>query len=115
MRLQSVPLFSPALFLLIALAIIGLTLASRRPRTPMMTAAFYLAFSAALYFLSFLLVGVANMYRYQFYPLAAAAIALVLFLSDRIARKERINRAEWACIAAALLLLIAIWISRAVL
>jgi len=115
MQLQSFPLFSPALFLLIALQILGLTLAQRRRTGLLGESAFYLALSSALYSLSFLLVGVANMSRYQFYPVAAAAIALILFLTERSARGDRLSRAEWSCVVVTAMFAIAIGLSRLVL
>ena len=114
-RFQSFPLFSPALFVLIAVQILGLVFAARRVATPLAGASFYLALSSVLYALSFLLVGVANMYRYQFYTVAAAAVALVLFLADRSVRGGKPNRTEWACIMVTLLFLIAITVSRFVI
>ncbi|HEX8445333.1 MAG TPA: hypothetical protein VF649_01855 [Sphingomonas sp.] len=111
-QLQSFPLFSPALFLLIALEIMGLIWRYRQDRSLLAQGSFYLAASSALYSFSFLIVGVANMYRYQFYPLAAAAVALVLFVSDRVDRGSRPDLVEWACIVATILFAIGIGLSR---
>lgn len=106
------PPFSPAIYLVLALGVFMLMVSRTTPAAPLHAGAFFLSGSVLLYSLSFLIGGVANMYRYQCYLIVGALVAAVLFWAGRPAGR-RIGRGEGVAAAAVVLTALMVTVARA--
>jgi hypothetical protein len=97
----NVPLFAPLVTFVLALFITGLSFRSRKQNeSTFADAAFFLAGSSAMYTGAFAVVGVADDYRYEYYPMIAAMIALVSYVCSRESDRSSFSTPERLGIAA---------------
>lgn len=110
-RVGNFPLFSPAIAFVAMLAIILAVVRFRQHVIAGPTqAAYFLAVSSCFYAGSFLLVGVANMYRYQQLTISGAAVSLLLYAAGAVDRPVEQNKAafRWIAVAAAVVAVVVI-------
>lgn len=79
--MASFPLLSPALFLIAGLGAMLLAWRRLNLRDHLVQAGLFLCASATLYAGAFFLIGVANMWRYQFHSILTASIGATLIVS----------------------------------
>ncbi|TZG28971.1 hypothetical protein [Sphingomonas montanisoli] len=112
--LTSVPLLAPGLYLVLALGLIPMAGRLARQGNAFAEGALVMAIASASYALSFTLLGIAALARYQFFTLLAALLALVLYICARRGFVG-LSRGERALIAIEGVLLLVIIISRVAL
>ncbi|TVV71265.1 hypothetical protein [Sphingomonas solaris] len=113
-RLASFPLFAPALYVVLACGMLAAGLRRWPSATPFTRAGIALLVASLLYAGGFLIIGVANMWRYQFFPEIGALAGGLLIAADQDYRRG-LPAIERATLAAGAIVLTVATVARFVL
>lgn len=112
-KMSSMALFSPLIYLVVTVGVFSLASSRMREGSALISGAYHLSASTLFYTASYLIGGVANMYRYQYYLILGAVLAALLLWSG--SKDKKLDAGEFVTVGAALAAFLLVVIAREVL